>query len=346
MDETQLSVEKRSFLPDFCRMNMLFILVLTAELLAFVLALVSGKDGQSFWSALGLFSLFILWSILLSAALLCRLGRTLAKLTDIQAGFAAFLLIQLVTLLLTLLVCLLFPDFGGEGRAFDYLRNGGISSIVSAVLLRYLYIQAQWVKQVEAEHEARLAALQARMRPHFLFNSFNTIASLIKGRPEVAEELVHDLAELFRASLKRDGKMVCLADELELCNQYLNIEKQRLGERLSVKWDLAELPDRLLIPPLTLQPLIENAIYHGVEKCERGGELEIRGQIQKGKVILIVRNSLPETIVETQREGNQMAMDNLRARLKGCFEGKGQVFISRADGFYQVRLVFPQKGEL
>jgi len=322
---------------------MLFMLVLTAELLAFVLALVSSQHSQNFWSSLGLFSLFILWAILLSAALLCYLGRFFRKLTDIQAGFSAFFLIQLVTLCLTLIVGQFFPSLGRAGESFDYLRNIGISCIVSAVLLRYLYIQSQWVKQVEAEHEARLDALQARMRPHFLFNSFNTIASLIKGRPAVAEGLVHDLAELFRASLKRDGKMVPLADEVELCNQYLNIEKQRLGERLSVSWDLNALSEKILIPPLTLQPLIENAIYHGIEKSEEGGVLEVKGQTQKGKAVLIVRNSVPEMAAESLREGNQMAMDNLRARLKGCFDGRGQVFISRADGFYQVRLVFPQR---
>jgi two-component system sensor histidine kinase AlgZ len=344
MDELDIKINSRSFLPYFCKINMLFMLVLTAELLAFVLALASAQGGQQFWSSLGLYSLFILWAVLLSAAMLCQLSHFLGKLTDIQAGFSAFFLIQLVVVLLTALVRQFFPDLSGNGSLFDYIRNSGISCIVSAVLLRYLYMQAQWVKQVEAEHEARLDALQARMRPHFLFNSLNTIASLIKGRPAVAEELVHDLAELFRASLKRDGKMVELSDELELCEQYLNIEKQRLGERLVVKWEIDSLPKTVLIPPLTLQPLLENAIYHGIEKSDLGGELEVLGQIQKGKVILIVRNSAPDKVAEALREGNQMAMDNLRARLKGCFDGQGQVFISRVDGFYQVRLVFPTRG--
>ncbi len=343
MDELNIEASQRSFLPDFCRVKLLFMLVLTAELLAFVLALASAQGAQHFWSSLGLYSLFILWTVLLSAALLCCLGSFLGKLTDIQAGFGAFFLIQLVVLLLTTFVCQLFPDLSGEDRLFDYIRHSGISCIVSAVFLRYLYIQAQWLKQVEAEHEARLDALQARMRPHFLFNSFNTIASLIKGRPAVAEELIHDLAELFRASLKRDGKMVKLSDEVELCEQYLNIEKQRLGERLVVKWKIDSLPKTILIPPLALQPLLENAIYHGIEKSDLGGELEILGQIQKGKVVLIVRNSVSDTVAEVLREGNQMAMDNLRARLKGCFDGQGQLFISRADGFYQVRLVFPKR---
>lgn len=343
MDELKGTAGNSAFLPNFCRVKMLFVLVLTAELLAFVLALVGSQSLQAFWSSLGLLSLFILWCVLLSAAILCRLGRFFKKLSDVQAGLQAFVLIQLVTLLLTLIADHFFYALGAADGGFSYFRNMSISSIVSAVLLRYLYIQAQWIKQVEAEHEARLDALQARMRPHFLFNSFNTIASLIKGRPAVAEELVHDLAELFRASLKRDGKMVLLADEIELCNQYLNIEKQRLDERLSVNWDVDGMLETSLIPPLTLQPLIENAIYHGIEKSEEGGLLEIKGHLQKDKVVLMVRNSAPEEIGERLRAGNQMAMDNLRERLKGCFEGQGQVFISCTDGFYQVRLVFPKR---
>lgn len=348
MDKTRQETENDSFLPDFCRINMLFMLVLIAELLAFVLALVVAKSGQDFWSLLGLYSLFILWCVLLSAAALCLLRDRLRRLNDIQTGLIAFFVIQLVTVLLSLFVCQFLPELGQFSTSHlngscDYLRNVGISCIVSAILLRYLYIQAHWKKQIVAEHDARLDALQARMRPHFLFNSLNTIASLIQDRPRVAEELVYDLAELFRASMKKNSKMVTLADEVSLCRQYLNIEQHRLGDRLTVDWQLDEVPDDLLIPPLSLQPLLENSIYHGIEKAESGGLLEITGQKQKGRIVLVVRNSVTGAELDNVRDGNKMAMDNLRARLHGCFDGQGQVFISTVDGFYQVRLVFPYR---
>lgn len=348
MDKIRQETIKGSVLPDFCRVNMLLMLVLIAELLAFVLALATARGGQDFWSLLGLYSLFILWCVLLSAAMLCLLRKQLYSLNDVQTGFVAFFVIQLVTFLLSLFVCQFLPElvqFSSShlGGSCDYFRNVGISCIVSTILLRYLYIQSHWKRQIEAEHEARLDALQARMRPHFLFNSLNTIASLIQTEASVAEELVYDLAELFRASMKKNSKLVTLAEEVYLCRQYLNIEQHRLGDRLSIDWQLETVPDDLLIPPLSLQPLLENSIYHGIEKMESGGLLEIFGQRQRGRIVLVVRNSVGSAEIKNVREGNRMALDNLRARLHGCFDGQGQVFISTVDGFYQVRLVFPYR---
>ncbi len=141
-------------------------------------------------------------------------------------------------------------------------RNMTVSGIIAAVLLRHMTIHARWRSQIKAEAEARLDALQARMRPHFLFNSLNTIASLLRSRPDQAEELVLDLADLFRTSLRRDQRWTTLADETALARRYLNIEQQRLGDRLRVEWRLDALPEDALLPPLSLQPLVENAVYH------------------------------------------------------------------------------------
>lgn len=346
MDKQNSDVERVGlFLPDFCRLSTVFTLLLAAELLAFVMALVdSGATGR-FWGALGLYSLFVIWVALLSAVVLCRLKGKLARLSDVTAGFVAFVVIQSLTILLSLVSCYFFAEssFAGASDINDcgLFRNLAVSCIVSAVLLRYLFINARWARQVEAEHEARLEALQARMRPHFLFNSFNTIASLIRSRPTLAEELVFDLAELFRASLKKGGKLVSVNDELVLCRQYLNIEQQRLGERLRVSWELVDLPESVLIPPLTLQPLVENAIYHGIEKLDDGGDLVVSSQISKGKALITVRNSIADPEIEKKRLGNNMALENLRSRLEGCFGGEGKLMISTADGFYQVRLVLP-----
>lgn len=194
---------------------------------------------------------------------------------------------------------------------------------------------------MEAEADARFQKLQARIRPHFLFNSINTIADLTHKDPALAEELLQDLADLFRASLGRD-RVMTLSDELELSQRYLHIERQRLGERMTVEWDLEELPGDAVLPPLILQPLVENAVYHGIQPARGPGLVRITGRYRRGQVNLSVRNTLPEKSEQEDRtQGNQMAMDNIRQRLAAMYPGAGHVIESRVEGDYQVRLVFP-----
>src|SRR5690606_31316183 len=145
------------------------------------------------------------------------------------------------------------------------LRSLGVAGIVAAVALRYLYMQHEWKRRLESESAARIEALQARIRPHFLFNSLNTIAAMIEAAPKAAEAAVEDLADLFRAALAANSRLVPLCDELALARGYLALEHLRLGERLQVEWDVDTLPVDALVPPLTLQPLLENAVYHGIE---------------------------------------------------------------------------------
>jgi two-component system sensor histidine kinase AlgZ len=195
---------------------------------------------------------------------------------------------------------------------------------------------------VEAEAEARLQKLQARIRPHFLFNSLNTIANLVHTDAELAEELLQDLADLFRAALGRDGGTAALAAELELSRRYLHLERQRLGERLRVEWDVDDLPGEALLPPLSLQPLVENAVYHGIQPSRRPGLIRISGRYRRGQVNLSVRNSLPEAGAADKRPaGNRMAMDNVRQRLTAMYPGAARLIEARVEGDYQVRLVFP-----
>jgi two-component system sensor histidine kinase AlgZ len=221
------------------------------------------------------------------------------------------------------------------------LRNAALASLISAVWLRYQYAQFLRRQQLKAESSARLDALQARIRPHFLFNSLNAIASLIRREPLLAEELVLDLSELFRAILKQDGRFNTLAEEINLARHYLNIEGQRLGERLHVDWLIDAAPADALTPPLSLQPLVENAVYHGVEPSQDGGEVEILARLRKGEIVLTVSNTLPPARTHARRQGNRMAMENLRLRLQNCFPDRGQLLISVVDERYQVCMVFP-----
>ena len=161
--------------------------------------------------------------------------------------------------------------------------------------------------------------LHSRIRPHFLFNSMNIIASLIHVDPDKAEQAVEDLSELFRASLKEAGSEVSLKQELELCKKYVNIEQLRLGDRLQVTWDI-QAADKTRIPLLTLQPLIENAIYHGIAPSPHGGTVAITLKNNNERIFLQVSN--PVTLAQNtsrKEQGNQMALENIRHRLHALY---------------------------
>jgi len=331
------------FLPDFCAVRMVFAVAVIAQLLAFVIALVAaGRQGIN-WQDLGLISLFVQWVALTSAAVLCAGRRWLCRLSNRAAGTLSYLLLLGVTALVSEAAYWLGRYIGmpGDWHANFLLQNIAVSAIVSAVTLRYFYIQHQWKRNLESEAEARIQALQARIRPHFLFNSMNTIASLTRAQPALAEAAVEDLSDLFRATLADARKRVPLEAEFELARRYLRIEKLRLGERLNVEWDTAELPLDALIPALSVQPLLENAIYHGIEACPEGGTIRIAGCCRRGAVELTISNPVAGEVRAARHRGNRMAQDNVRERLAAHYGGKGELRVDADEGEYRVSLRFP-----
>ena len=335
-----------AFLPDFCSVYGVFVIILIAQALAFLLELASDYSAGYDWSGLGLRSMFVQWIALTSAAFLCLLKKHTAQLGPRQLSLLVFLTIQTVTLGVSAVVywslTTPFDTWISPGSASEFFfRNFAVSGIISAVLLHYLYVQYQWKQQERASMEARLEALQSRIRPHFLFNSLNTIANLTRSNPKLAEELVQDLAELFRASLLQNRRLVTVAEELSLVKQYLNIELQRLDGRLEIEWQTDQIPNEALVPPLTLQPLVENAVYHGVEPADSGGRIYISGNQFNSTLILSVKNTMPIDNLSSTRKGNQMAIKNIKARIRGYFPNQGQVKINTENGFYQVQLIIP-----
>src|ERR1700676_5124822 len=170
---------------------------------------------------------------------------------------------------------------------------------------------------------ARVHALQARIRPHFLFNSMNTIASLTRSDPAAAEQAVQDLADLFRATLSEKRNVIRLEEEIEVAHTYQRIEQLRLGSRLHVDWKIAALPPNALVPGLMLQPLLENAIYHGIEPQPGGGTVSVAGDLGSGLVTIVVRNTVGQP--QNQREGNRLALANIRERMKLMYGDRGLV---------------------
>lgn len=168
----------------------------------------------------------------------------------------------------------------------------------------------------------------------------NTIASLTRSDPEKAEMAVENLADLFRVSLSDARKQVRLEEELELCHRYIEIEQLRLGNRLDVIWDL-DVPSDAMVPALLLQPLLENAIYHGIESQTEGGSIAIKGRLDNKQIEFTITNSLPDENSQQRQHGNQLAQENVRERLTALYAQRGKFNISEDEGVYQVTLQFP-----
>lgn len=346
------------FLPDFCNAYTVFIGILVTELLAFVLVLVplnkSGYDWnylkKDFINDLAMVSLFVQWVTLVCMALLCTIRRWLARLNNnIVAGLITYMLILLVTGVVTELawhlndsILSISPAKATRHQLFLW-RNLGMTAIISAIVLRYFYIQYHWKKETEALSAARAQALQARIRPHFLFNSMNTIASLIRFQPEKAEQMVLDFADLFRASLADAKTIVTFKEELTLCQQYLDIEALRLGERLQVVWQLENIPDEALLPPLSLQPLLENAVYHGIQPLPQGGTITISGSFDGQSIHINITNPLAETL--SHKPGHRMAQDNIQQRLQILYGTQAKLLTQQQANTYHVTVNFPYKNE-
>lgn len=326
-------------------------IVLIVELLALVLTLARQPFHNEFWVDLAGTSFFLLWQGLGSAAVLCRL-RPWLRMQSPRRAYALTLGVLLVTSLVISEVAIWLgarwsgglqnlPGIFPQDHALFLLRTLAVSFIVGALALRYFHVLAEWKRSVELESQARVHALQARIRPHFLFNSMNTIAALTRSDPARAEEAVEDLADLFRANLSEARGQIPLKEELEIARIYQRIEQLRLHDRLKVVWDVAELPMRALVPSLLVQPLLENAIYHGIEALPEGGTVTIAGAFDGERIELSVSNPVPQTAVRQEHTGNKIALDNIRQRLALAWPGRSQVEVAQEKNVYRIGLSFP-----
>ena len=329
-------------------------MVILAQLLSVVYVLGDSQLPSFDWTGLALASLFVQWIVLLCAGVLCAARKSLGRLQLLVGVVVSIAIIQCVTVLCSLIARQLLA-------AIDYsmldvwwvVRNQLMALVIGGVTLRYFYLQQEVRLQEQAELGARLEALRARIRPHFLFNTMNSIASLIGSRPQQAEEAVENLSELFRASLLEDNANTSVADELRLCRLYLDIEQLRLGDRLRVDWQVDEGLLSQLMPPLILQPLVENAVYHGVARLPQGGCVEIALGRSGDQLQVVVCNPIPPAGADHgvshsagYSAGNSMALDNIQQRLAVLFENNAGLDIERSDSVHKVTLVWPAQDEL
>lgn len=336
--------QSQAYLPDFCAPGTVLVILLVSLLVAILLTLVSFEPG-TFLTELSKMSMFILWLALPGTGILCMIRPWAERQGNTRAFVVCFAVLLVMSAVLAEVTWQLTRIFGQAVIIDDthggfLIRTFATSSIVIALAMRYLYISSEWRHSIVLEAQSRISALQALIRPHFLFNSMNTIASLTRSNPKQAEEAVEDLADLMRANLNSTGERTTLKQELETAAIYQRIEKLRLGDRLRVKWDVADLPMRALIPGLTIQPLLENAIYHGIELLPEGGEVTVSGK--RVDDALDIRISNP--IAADQRRktgGNKMAMSNIRQRFELAYGHQAMVDVQESDTEYSVQLKFP-----
>jgi two-component system sensor histidine kinase AlgZ len=277
------------------------------------------KEFSLVW--LGAVSLYAQGLALVTALGVCISRAWLGRLSARGAWMGSWVVAVIVALAFSYSAGIVGTVLGmGPGRqdfAIFVWQSVLAVALVGVALLRYLFIRGQWRAQVLAQSEARVQALQARIRPHFLFNSLNTIASLIPEEPASAEHAIEDLADLFRGSMRKADSLISLSEELDLARRYLQMEQRRLGDRLRVSWQVSDLPEGASVLPLMLQPLLENAVAHGIQPRADGGELKVYGRAEKDNIVITITNPLgPEG---QGNSGHGMALANIRERMELAF---------------------------
>jgi len=322
-------------LPDLRNLGTILRILLAVN----AAALVAAFAREQHWNALAnewialtsyvepylLFELAVLW--LIAPWLSLRSYRTFVVailLVTIAIGIAVHLLIER-----------LLP-----GQAGSLSRQLVFALALAIVLIAYLRLRVKALSPAIAE--ARLQALQARIRPHFLFNSITAVLSLVRSEPQRAETALEDLAELFRVLMRDNRDLTPLDDEVLLCRQYLDLEKLRLGDRLIVDWNVKSMPGDALVPPLVLQPLLENAVYHGIEPSSEPGTVSINLFLSRGEVHAILKNPIFAK-GRRHQSGNKMALDNVRERLALHFDAEASLESRITKESYEVHIRMPYR---
>jgi len=341
-------------IPDTCNLGVMGRIVFAIGLIASFSAVFLFDSGEHVRSAFAQGWLPNLVAAAVSLLLLCGLrSRIVGRPEPVQwmagIGIPVYCM-MLATLVHRLLVRVDIPlgdpwltSSAAQALAFAVLGHAAGAAIFSVCLLHYFRLRTRAF--APSLSEARLTALQARIRPHFLFNSLNTVLGLLRANPRQAESTLQDLAELFRVFMRDTRELVPLAAELETCRQYLAIETLRLAPRLEVRWALGTVAMDALVPSLLLQPLVENAVHHGIEPSAQAGVIEIGGEQRGDRIWIEITNPLPASGQSSGRMGNQMALSNVRERLMLLFDMEADLQMQVHRDRFQLTLEFPYRPE-
>ena len=322
-------------LPDFRNLGTILRIVLAVNLMTAVAALVREPQLDLWATHWAEMSALVEPHLIVEIAILYAIGPWLTRQSDATGVLAIAALTVGIGLGVHLLVARQL-----EKPPLAPLRHLVFALGIYGVLLLYFGLRAKALSPAIAE--SRLQALQARIRPHLLFNSINAVLSLVRSDPKQAETALLDMADLFRVLMRDNRELVPLADEIELCRQYLALEKLLLGDRLHVEWHLKSMPGDALVPPLLLQPLLENAVYHGIEPSSEPGVVSINIFYRGGDVHAILRNPY-RADGGRHHAGNKMALANIRERLKLHFDAEGTLASRVRESAYEVHIRMPYR---
>lgn len=325
-------------LPDFCNMGTIMRLILLVNALCVAAAIARAPTLEAFVTQFLTFSVVVQPSLILSLPLLCG-GRQLLGREPAPARVLGLFLV--VAVLVAVAGWFLMTRMLSLESQLNAVQFGLLYGFVIVAILLYFDLRARALSP--SVTEARLNALQARIRPHFLFNSMNAALSLVRSEPRRAETVIENLAELFRALMNDNRKLVRLDEEVNLCLNYLEIEQIRLGDRLKVKWHIEAMPAATMVPPLLLQPLVENAVYHGIEPADGSGEITIRIEDLGRHVRIELTN--PSGPTTSNSHGNRMALANIRERLQLHYDAEATLELKTAsspNGLYTVVMTLPK----
>ena len=326
----------RSSPPDFRKPDIWLRVLLTVNFAALLAALAANHEWRFLFAEFVELATLIEPATLASLILLSLASTWLARLPKWLDAVLVVLLVLLVTAAVRSFFAAMHfiePDVAGFSRA-------SLWAVIGAVLLLGWFEMSGRVRS-PALAEARLLALTARIRPHFLFNALNAVLGVMRSDPRRAETALEELADLFRVLMRENADLVPLSEEILVARQYINLERLRLGERVRVVWDMTACPPDPLVPPLMLQPLLENAVYYGIEPAKEPGEITIRFERKNSR--LRVELSNPMTADGSHSHGNQMALSNIRQRLMLFFDLEATLTTQISAGRFCVSIEFPYR---
>lgn len=344
-DLTQVSAEAAVF-PNFCKGEMVLNIVVLAEFLAIIFTVVTPAITNNIFHDLFLISLFLQWIAVMSVSALCLLGPHLNRLPEKRALLAAFAILLCITWLVGELSIWLLAAFDyisttrPDWHLYFHAQNLIVSGIINALALRYFVGRHQLRQKTLAAERARSALLKLRIRPHFLFNSMNIIASLTQRAPARAEAAIEDMADLFRLMLDESKDLIPVQSEIQIARKYLKLEKLRLDRRLQANWSVHGISRQAKTPALILQLLLENAIHYGIEQLAEGGDIEIKLHIEDENLLLWVGSPKPQTEWERDNERDAV-LDNIRLRLQDHYGDDAQLKIQRDSQYFSVEIKHP-----
>ena len=323
-------------LPNFRNLGVTLRTVLLVNGMALLMALAGAASWMDMVQRMADISALLQPVLLTSLLLLFAFNPWLARRPYRQGVAAVLLLTGTTTLAIYRLGGELYAPLIGDGRFLAW-RDALLGTACAAMLLAYFRLRAHALSP--ALQTSRLQALQARIRPHFLFNSINAVLGIVRADPKRAETALEDMSDLFRMAMASSGDLVSVKQEVALARQYLALEQLRLGERLKVSWHLEDMPEDALLPPLILQPLLENAVYHGIEPLAEGGIIDVRVYRSGDAMHLEMYN--PRQEQGDHHAGNKMALTNIRERLALQFDIEASYTVESGKDFYRVHIMLP-----